>query len=377
MARKAKPAPKPPRRKPGTGSVRNKPGRAEPWEAEWKHANGSSEYRGFSSRAAATAWLDELVADKDSGRDLISGAQPFSTFIAAWLEIKEPHIGKSTHHTYKYYCELASGEGGLGPRRLDSIILDTCQKMINHLHKQDFVNLKQLCNPLRQAFDYAKANHYIKENPMNGVAIPKTKHKTIVVLTQQQRAHMLRAAAETDVPAVPLLPLWHLASRLGWRKGECIALRWPSVDLEAGTALIQESVTNVGPDNIRGETKTKRTRINPLPADLIELLRTHKAAQRQRAIDTPAWVERGLVFTDEVGDEVTPQHVQYRWSLLRKAAGCSDVTIHGLRHTALHLLALDGVPENVRMALAGHSTKEMAGHYSNHASIDDIRKYMA
>lgn len=377
MARKPKPAPKPARRKPGTGTIRNKSGRAEPWEAEWKHANGSSEYRGFSSRAAAETWLDGLVADRESGRDLISAAQPFSEFIQAWLEIKRPHIEQSTYHTYKYYCEVASGEGGLGPRRLDSIILDTLQKMINHLHKEGFVNLTQLCNPLKQAFRYAARNHYIKESPMEGLELPKTKHKKIVVLTQQQRAKMLQVAAQMDDPAVPLLPLWHLASRLGWRKGEAIALRWASVDLDAGTALIQESVTNVGADVIRGETKTKRTRVNPLPPDLIDLLCAHKAAQRQRAINTPAWIERGLVFTDEAGDEVTPQHVQYRWSLLRKAAGCPAVTIHGLRHTALYLLALDGVPENVRKALAGHESKQMAEHYSSHASVDDIRRHIA
>jgi integrase len=50
------------------------------------------------------------------------------------------------------------------------------------------------------------------------------------------------------------------------------------------------------------------------------------------------------------------------------------LTPHCLRHTALTLLALAGVPANARMALSGHSTNKMDELYTSHAAIEDVRR---
>jgi integrase len=368
MARKTK---REPRRKPGTGTIRHKPARTAPWEAEWQHAGGDREYRGFQSRQAATTWLDGLVEKREKHQDTTGGAQLFRDFIQRWLAIKVEvdDIAPKTLLTYKFYAELASGT--FGDVRIDSLTLEHMQRLMAKLNRGNYKCTGAVFRQLSRAFAYARSPslQWMAVNPLEGLKIPAVKQRENKVLTQKQRAKLLEIAAIEHDPDVPLLPLWHLYSRLAFRKGEGIALNWTDIDWEAKTITIDESITNVGPDNPRGETKGRRIRIAPLPDDIAGLLQAHQTAQRKRGI-FPA------IFVGKNGEPVTPQHVQYRWSLLRKKAGCTDTTLHDLRHTALYLMALDGVPENVRMALAGHASTDMSKLYANHASVEDVRRFL-
>jgi hypothetical protein len=59
MAPKKKPV-KQPRRKPGTGSIRFKRGRALPFEAAFTHADNTTQYDSFATAEEAAAHLDGL-----------------------------------------------------------------------------------------------------------------------------------------------------------------------------------------------------------------------------------------------------------------------------------------------------------------------------
>lgn len=368
MARK-KPAPRPKRRARDTGTIRHRPERAEPWEAAWQHADGSREYRSFSQRSEAAGWLDSLVAKRAAGQDTQAGGLAFEAFIQKWLAIKSAKVSPKTAHNYRYYAEIASGQ--LGAVRLDALTLEHMEALLAYLLRARFKNAADVFGVLGQAFKYARSPslRWMTVNPIEGLEIPASRRRQNQTLTEAQRAALLAAAAAEHDAAVPLLPLWHLYSRLALRKGEGVALEWRDVDWERAALTIDESVTNIGPDNPRGETKGRSVRVVPLPADVLELLRAHRAAQQRRGV-FPS------IFVGADGQTVTPQHVQYRWSLLRRAAGCPKTTLHDLRHTALYLLALAGAPENVRMALAGHTSADMAGLYANHAGLEDVRRFV-
>ena len=109
MAPKKKPA-KPPRRSPGTGAVRYNQGRALPFEASFKHADGTTEYNYFSTTEEAAAYLDGLIAARDSAhapRNIAKGSQTVTQFLTAWLGIKSAHVSDKTLLDYQYQCELA------------------------------------------------------------------------------------------------------------------------------------------------------------------------------------------------------------------------------------------------------------------------------
>ena len=67
--------------------------------------------------------------------------------------------------------------------------------------------------------------------------------------------------------------------------------------------------------------------------------------------------------------------VARRWARLNARAGMpAGLRIHDLRHTAMYLLAISGVPETIRMKIAGHKTTAMAHHYAGHVNVEDIRR---
>lgn len=370
------PRKRPPRRKPGTGAIRYKAGRDQPWEAAFPLGHGRFRYDSFQSRPEAEAHLDALTAerdDKDQPRNVVAGSQRFDAFIQAWLGVKAPHVAAKTLYGYRYYCELASGQWA--SRRIDTIRREDANDLLGYFHKAGFKNVAQLRGTLRQAFEYALQEDYIKRNPFQHVKAPSVDRAPRVVLTAEQRSRMLACAARDDDPRIPLQPLWHLYSRLGFRRGEGLALLWADIDLESGTITLSRSATTAGRQRVTGKTKTRRSRVSALPADLIVLLRTHKANQIRDAARNPDWQQRGFVFCDANGNQVDYWHVDGRWEKLRARAELpAGATIHGLRHTAAFLLEQQGVPRSTRMALLGHTTVEMSDHYSDHASVEDIRR---
>jgi integrase len=374
-----------PRRKPGTGTIRQKPGREKPFEAEIR-SDGGTRYESFRSYEDAARWLDALVADRNDGRNIGGGFQLVQDYLPVWLELHKPHVAPKTYAGYVYYCELACGQGGLGRKRMDAVDAVAAQRMINQFAADDFKNTAQIKGVLFQAFEYAfDPLGYIKRNPFAKVKVPEIEHRAAIAITKAQRAHLLEAADRDDAkplqyrtePPPPMAILWHLYSRLAFRRGEGLMLKWSNVDFDAATITIAGTRGRLGAAHIEGRTKGKRNRTVPAPQDIIDRLRAHKAAQMRSALANGwQWRTTGYVFVyPETGEPLSVDAVSVRWKRLRKAAGLpAGMVIHDLRHTSLYLLALDGVPENVRMALAGHKTEDMAKHYADHATVEDVRR---
>lgn len=363
-----------PRRKPNTGAIRFKKGRDLPYEAAFPIGHNEYRYDSFSTRQEATAHLDKLTAERDDAkrpRNVAQGSQLVRHFLPAWLPRKEPFVKRKTFASYQYYCELASGE--IGTYRLDQVDRTVAEDMMIYFYKRGFKNVKQMRDILAQAFDYALEEKYIiGENPFRKASVPTVERRQAIALTQVQRGAVLTCGLIEDIPAVPLAPIWHLYSRLGFRRGEGLGVRWSDINWTEGTIRIAQQYTNINSETYQETPKTPKSwRVFPLPADVIELLRTHQADQIKRAASNRHWQVMGLVFTDENGGYITVSHIRHRWKLLKRRAGIpAAVTIHDLRHTAEYLMINAGVPESSRMAILGHSTARMARHYADHARED-------
>jgi integrase len=372
MARKKKPA-KEPRRKPGTGTIRFKEGRERPWEAEFPLGRGlTPRYDSFSTRQEAAEHLDRLVEErrsKEAPRNVAGGSRWVRDFLPAWLEIKRPHIKPKTFHGYQYLCELASGE--IGGYRVDEVTREVANSMLAFFHGRDFKNVTQMRNVLRQAFEYALEEEYIKRNPFQRAKAPKVERRKSIALTEGQRAALLAVYG-----GHPLAGLFHLYSRVGLRKGEGEGLRWADVDWEEGTISVEQQFTEINGRATKSTPKTPKSRRTiPIPADLLELLRQHYKWQRQHAAACEDWQELGLVFPSDVGTPLGPSNInRLHKSMLKKAGLPEQVTIHDLRHTALYLIEQGGAPDSVLMSLAGHTSATMAKHYTDHADIEAVRR---
>ncbi len=401
MARK-KAEEKRPRRKPGTGLIRTKKGRAKPFEACFTLEGAEPRYESFQSYEDAAAWLDKLAEEKEKGtRDLVGGAMLVQDYLPMWLGLKKPHIGPKTYEAYQYYCEYSCGEGGLGRLRIEKVTHIIGQTMINRLAEDEFKNTSQLKSVLVQAFDYAvDPLEYLTKNPFRKVKVPPIERKEGIALTKAERGYMLQMAAEDDQTPVwltdmsdervaprnrkrtrgapaPLCPFWHLTSRLAFRRGEASSLRWSNVDLENATVTIASTRGRLGNTHIEGKTKTKKPRTAPLPADMVEMFRAFKTTQMRAALANGwKWTEGGHVFVDtRDGTPISVDHLRYRWGRIKKASKIDPkMTIHDQRVTALTILALDGTAAAVRKKLSGHSTAKMDELYTSHAELEDVRR---
>jgi len=79
----------------------------------------------------------------------------------------------------------------------------------------------------------------------------------------------------------------------------------------------------------------------------------------------------GYIFTTLVGTPIEPDNLRRSWYPLRDAAGLSDVTLHGLRHTCVSLLLDLGVPPHVVQEIVGHSDIDVTMTIYAHASLSE------
>ena len=106
-----------------------------------------------------------------------------------------------------------NGKGGLSPRT------------IHHIHRV-----------LKQALGQAVKWHLLMRNPCDAVDPPKVERTAMMTYDLRQTGELIEAMRGTRL-FVPTL----LAVLLGMRRGEIVALRWKSVDLDAGQLGIIES----------------------------------------------------------------------------------------------------------------------------------------
>lgn len=366
------PRKKHPRRKPGTGTIRYKKGRALPWEGAFPIGHGQHRYDSFATWEEATAHLDRLTEERDNRdapRNVTGGSQRTDVFLTAWLNGKRPHIKEKTWLGYQYLCDLAVAE--IGTRRIDEVTREQADALLAYFHRRGFQNVSQMRAVLRQAFQYALDEGYIKRNPFQKAKAPAVERRKGIALTRAQLAQLFDAIQDH-----PLHGLFQLYSRVGLRRGEGLALLWAGVNFEAGTIQITRHYVEVGSRNDFSTPKSKRSRREiPIPPDLVELLRAHWTWQRRHAAQREGWQEHGLVFPSERGTPISPRNLVRTFKALLRRAGLSEeITIHDLRHTAEYWLETTCVPESARMALLGHSTASMARHYADHADLEAMRQ---
>lgn len=111
-------------------------------------------------------------------------------------------------------------------------------------------------------------------------------------------------------------------------------------------------------------------RIIPLVDPLRTLLERHIATLEPGP--------HGLVFTRDAGRPIDPDQDTAEWGNLMRSVFGEDrsVRLHDLRHTAVDLLYLAGVPEDIIQEIVGHSTRSMTRGYKTKGNQDRMRGAM-
>jgi integrase len=177
-----------------------------------------------------------------------------------------------------------------------------------------------------------------------------------VVLTPEQMWQM------TDLMPGYLQAFVPLLATTGLRKGEMRALMRRHLvldDPERAVVQVRGTVVKPGRNYKIGDPKTKRsTRDIAIPSFVVPILLEHIDQYSEPGPD-------GIVFCAKQGGVLSVTVIESWWLAAREKIGLADLHVQDLRHTALTWAARSGATLKELMAIAGHSTPEVALRYQH------------
>jgi integrase len=147
------------------------------------------------------------------------------------------------------------------------------------------------------------------------------------------------------------------AMTTGARRGEVCGLRWSHLNLDAGLAVLQRSIAQVGGQQWEKGTKTHQHRRVTLDPELVEVLRQHRTRCDARAEIVGTKVRRdGFVFSPapDCSVQLRPDTASQRYRRLAARLGI-DTHLHCLRHYSATELIAAGVDPRTVAGRLGHS----------------------
>ncbi|RPF21427.1 site-specific integrase [Myceligenerans xiligouense] len=188
-----------------------------------------------------------------------------------------------------------------------------------------------------------------------------------VVLTSEQMWQLTDLLPDYLRAFVPLL------ATTGLRKGEMRALMCRHLTLddpERAVVQVRGTVAVPGRNYKIGDPKTKRSRRDiAIPSFVVPILREHIDRFSEPG-------PGGIVFPAKSGGVLSVAVIESWWQGAREQVGLADLHVHDLRHTALTWAARSGATLAELMAIAGHSTPEVALRYQ-HVGDEERRHAIA
>jgi integrase len=222
------------------------------------------------------------------------------------------------------------GAGGLSPQT------------VHHIH-----------TILKQALKQACIWRAISHNPADLVKPPKVERNEMHTIDTDQTIDDVIEAARGTRMFVPIL----LGVLCGLRRGEVAALRWRSVDLEAGQLSVVASAEQTDEGVREKETKSGKGRAVALSAMLVSELRRYRTQQAEWLLKLGARLTDDYhVVTREDGEPLQPRSLSRAFRKFMRRHNLPQIRLHDLRHShATHLLAA-GVHPKIAQERLGHSS---------------------
>ena len=309
--------------------------------------------------------LKELTAALDAGTYIapnkMTVAQWLDTWQAEYLANVKPSTVSSYEATIRNHLKP-----GIGAIRLDALTTHDIQEFYNSLRsptekRKDLSSktIKNIHGILHHALQQAMLNNYIRTNPANACVLPKVTKKKVKPMNEHQITDFLKAIKGHKYENMFLVALF-----TGIREGEVCGLQWECVNFDNGTILIDKQLQSLR-EKVRGSrekyalipTKNGKERtITAAPFVMSLLWKTKRAQDANRKDFGSDFQENGLVFTDEIGNRVTPQALYRAFKLVVTELGMKDVRFHDLRHSYAVVSLKSGDDVKTVQENLGHAT---------------------
>lgn len=373
------------------------------WVTVGTKANGRPDQRHVKrgSRAEVEERVDELLAQRQSGQVVKPGR---AITLAQWLDtyltdVAPRRCDPTTIQGYASKMRLYVVPM-IGRTRLDRLAPDQLDRVYVEMARAGRADatILQVHRILSRALEVAYRRGMMPRNPAKLIDSPTAKRVEIQPLTEAEALRVLDAATGQRNAA-----RWSVGLALGLRQGEALGLRWSYVDLDlsemrvwwqlhrrahehgcgtpptcgrrrAGncptrTLRLRSGEQHLGGGLLLKHPKGTGRRTIPIPAELVDALRTHREVQDlERVMAESAYVDHDLVFADVDGSPIDPARDWATWQQLLRTAGVRKARVHDGRHTAATLLLAQGVDVRVVQEVLGHSSVTVTEGYAHVAS---------
>ena len=334
--------------------------------------------------------LKELTAALDAGTYIAPSKVTVGQWLDVWQEDYLVNVRPSTVTSYE-----ATIRNHIKPRigaiRLEALTTQDIQNFYNSLRSPSenrkalsAKTIKNIHGILHHALQQAMLNNYIRANPSNSCVIPRATKKKVKPLNEYQIADFLKAIKGHKYENIFLVALF-----TGIRQGEVCGLQWECVDFDDGTILIDKQLQSLRATT-RGDsekytlvpTKNGKERTITAAPYVIELLwKTKQSQNANRKLWGNAFQENDLVFTDDLGNRITPQALYRAFKIIVTESGMPMVRFHDLRHSYAVISLKSGddvktVQENLGHATAAF-TLDVYGHVTEKMKKDSANRMEA
>lgn len=163
---------------------------------------------------------------------------------------------------------------------------------------------------------------------------------------------------------------------IGLRPAEIAGLRWEDIDFDAEALVIAHTRTMIGNARVlEKDTKTEAgERTLPLPLPVKQAMLAFQVTQEVEQMSMGALYQRsGYMFVDHLGQPLTTRHLREAAYSLQRKLELRKVRLYDARHSCLTYLAVNGVPDVVLAAWAGHANANFAKRMYVRPSPEDLR----
>ena len=306
------------------------------------------------TKKQALAVMDKMKVELERGYVYDPSTMKLRDWITQWLENYLPNIEATTRTHYKDAIRLHIIPD-IGHIALKDLKTTVIQGWVNDLHQKKNLSPKSVRNiylNVKAALSKAVVLRMLPYNPCEGVVLPKAQKYKATIYTVKEMNHMLELAKGSDV-YIPIL----LASNLGLRRGEVLALRWEHIDFKEGIVHIRENrvITDEG-----AITKTPKSAAGIRDITVgSRVLAELKQAQNQYNLNKLAmglaFKDSGLVFSREDGGAYRPESLTKMWRRFLQKHELKDIRFHDLRHSCATALLEAGVDPKTVQTRLGHS----------------------
>jgi integrase len=307
------------------------------------------------SKREAERELVRILRDVDTGNLADPGRITLAEYLMdRWL----PHIATRVRaRTHLRYYQLVNLHvlPRIGAVRLGKVRPAHVQEVVDGMLAAGMAprTTAQAYRALSAALRQAVRWQLLGVNPAAAIQPPRPERSPLKPPSSATVNRVLDAAEGTRL-YVPLV----LAATTGMRRGEVLALRWESVDLDAGLARVVTSLQLVQGDLRFLDPKTDRARRTvALPAMTVDVLRRHRKDQAERRLLVgEAWQDNDLVIDDGDGRPLSPDALSRAFYRLVRSLGLPGLRLHDLRHAYATTLLEAGVHPKVASEALGHSS---------------------